>query len=148
MKTKTFRCERNRFAETVRKYVASQKRWWRQIPWLALQNDGRFGYSEHFKEAYIHKLWPIYRRHIHQVIAYVDLKTGDLVYRSIGKPTPCMDETVIEIASDPKQIDAKEIVLSLKKGMRKRHSSYYIPRQQKKERRILIRRLGLKRIVS
>ena len=59
-------------AEELRKYSKSQKFLWQKIPYLALQEQGRTGYSDPPMTAYEYGLW-----HIKGL--FVDLETGELL---------------------------------------------------------------------
>lgn len=61
-------------AQEVRKYSTSQKADWQKIPWLALQVDGRGGYSTGYSIAYEIGVWEIGNSGI-----FVNLENGDLV---------------------------------------------------------------------
>jgi hypothetical protein len=85
---------RKQITKDIRTYVRSQKEEWRRVPWLALQADGRGGYSEHYQYAYSYGLWFVHRMGTRPVI---DCATGELTtpYES----SPLSDDEVFELGN-------------------------------------------------
>jgi hypothetical protein len=96
-----------KLADTVRRYVRAQLKDWRRIPWLALEADGRGGYSDSYRKAYFYGLWPILSGQGGGTL-FVDCATGEIV-RNVGKPAP--DEEVLGYARS--NLDAKKIIAYL-----------------------------------
>ncbi len=89
----------------IRQFIKSQKKLWQKIPYLALQADGRGGFSEHYNRAYTIGYWGI-----HTVIGlvYIDCANGRLVTFTLDRPRKVMDHVVESIHSS--SVDAQQII--------------------------------------
>lgn len=116
--------------ESIRDYARSQKEGWQQIPLLALEADGRTGFSEKYSRAYKSGYWALessIRDGRYQV--YIDLETGELVDASSvdssfpildldipkeGNPQPAKPECVLQIAHCMQELHAPFLIEKLK----------------------------------
>jgi hypothetical protein len=98
---------RHRLTTDIREYVRSQQEEWRLVPWLALQADGRGGYSEHHSYAYHHGRWFV---HEFGTGPLIDCASGELV-RMNGRLLN--DHSVLELANSLNAITAKEVIAQL-----------------------------------
>lgn len=122
-------------AEEIRRYSREQCGRWRRVPALALEADGRQGYSDQYRMAYSHGFWGIGGM-------YVDLLSGELVcFRGFGEsvPNPADDATVIALADNLAVLDAKALITRLNVESRKPTLERY-DRKQQAEWRAKIRR--------
>lgn len=127
--------------ETVRDYARSQKKFWQKIPLLALEADGRKGFSDNYSRAYKSGFWAL-NGSINggHYSVYVDLATGELVdsYFASNSFSVCdsdvpkdstitlaRNEDILKLVFNLEELDAKKIVSSLKKGAKEKYSSYY-----------------------
>ena len=104
------KCE---LVERIRKYSRSQKEDWRKVPMLALEAEGRTGYSDNRSRAYMQGFWALeesvkdgYYR------AYIDLETGDIVKASSEpETTPVTDlgKEFVDYVGENQPLDAGEL---------------------------------------
>ena len=140
-------------AARIRRFSENQKDLWQKVPYLALQADGRSGYSDQYARAYGHGFWAIRSSIVNGYYTIcIDLETGRLVNSSNLTVAP-RDETIIPLASALKELDAKDIVADLGKLSTEPTYKEYDPNKQNEWRNGLIRKLGLnpnsyKRLVS
>jgi hypothetical protein len=99
-------------------YVLDQIPFWVQIPYWALQANGRTGWSEAYKAAYALGRWQVFDDRS----VFVDLKTGRIVDLSSAIITDT--ETILRVASDLECVDARTILARLKIEARQKHASY------------------------
>lgn len=124
-------------AQKTRKASRQQRVLWQQVPYLALQADGRTGYSDQYSRAYHQGYWAVessVRGGSYTI--YVDLETGELVNAYDPRRT-ARDEDILNIFPNLHQLDAARVVKELKAGARKPIGSYYNSKDKKeRERRI------------
>jgi len=107
--------ERESIIQEIRDYVRDQKDLWAQIPYLALQANGRTGFSDNFSRAHDLGYWAIkasVRNGYYEI--YIDCAIGELVdprdpAKAIG------DSEVLMLLSDLSQLDASEIIEKLRR---------------------------------
>lgn len=98
----------------VREASRQQKALWQKIPYLALQANGRGGYSEQYKRAYHHGYWAVtggasgFDR-----VVFVDLETGELVDANDPGRT-AWDTDIFFILNSLHLLDAAQIVKALR----------------------------------
>jgi hypothetical protein len=114
--------EKRALIRTVHEYVESQKKLWRQVPWLALQADGRDGWSNHYANAYCNGLWIVGESSNGYYNSFIDCATGKLVGYKF-KPLP--DCFVLDLVTELDDLNAQTIVESLKEEAKKERPSYY-----------------------
>lgn len=96
-------------ADHIRELCRSQADVWRTIPELALDADGRSGYSDRYAMAYRHKLWPLEATLTRAGYgACVDLETGEIV-RAFNTSQLADDGTVLKLAPQVFQLAATQI---------------------------------------
>ncbi len=113
----------------IHDYSRSQKELWQRIPLLALEADGRTGFSDNYSRAYHNGFWALEGSvSSGHYSVYVDLATGELVdaysaSRSfsvcdIDVPKdstlkPARNVEVLNLAFNLDELDAQKIVASL-----------------------------------
>ena len=97
----------------IREYCASQRDTWRTIPRLALDADGRLGFSDQRAVAFGSKLWQLYILGQPQPIGWVCLETGNIV-ALYNSATLAAAEDVIKLAHHLDLINAGAIALDLR----------------------------------
>ena len=119
----------------IRDYVKSQVDTWKLVPHLALEADGRSGFSDNYARAYRQGVWAIeasVRNGSYTV--YVDLASGELVnpfaFHEQGRVVAAYDSDVLQLATRRDQIDASMLVADLKKAAKRPVASYYDTVQQ------------------
>ena len=116
----------NELDELIRAYTRSERELWRLVPYLALQADGRSGYSSQYSIAYSMGLWRI-EHSLDRFSSYtvaVDCATGELV--SIPNTREkAHKEDVFRCASRLHELDAAAVVLELRKEGKAPYSSCY-----------------------
>ncbi|PJE51115.1 MAG: hypothetical protein COV29_02475 [Candidatus Yanofskybacteria bacterium CG10_big_fil_rev_8_21_14_0_10_36_16] len=119
--------------DKIREISRLQRSLWQQVPYLALQADGRTGYADQYMRAYRSGYWVITsscRDGCYHVS--VDLETGELVC-PLAPERKSSDEDVLRIALSLHEIDVERILRKLKiASERPFHRSY---KQEDKERR-------------
>jgi len=129
-------------------YSKSQKKSWQRIPILALEADGRIGYSEQYSRAYEHGFWALNSSIQNGCYSiYVDLDTGNLINpHSIELSSRMLDankESVLNLAFNLDELDTKKIITSLEKKSKESYSLTYNPKEQEAWRMRVIKKLGL-----
>ncbi len=121
--------------ELIRAYTQSEKELWRLVPYLALQADGRGGYSSQYAVAYQKGLW-IIEHSVDRFGSYtvaVDCATGELV--SIPNThEKARVEDVLRCASRLHEFDAAAVVLALQQAGKNPYFSGYDVESIKKQR--------------
>ncbi len=112
--------------ELIRAYTRSERELWQLVPYLALQADGRSGYSSQYSLAYSVGLWRI-EHSLDRFSSYtvaVDCATGELV--SIPNThEKAHKEDVLRCASRLREFDAAAVVLELRKEGKASYSKCY-----------------------
>ena len=117
--------------EDIRNYSTSQKELWQKVPLLALEADGRMGFKDTYARAYNQGFWALegsVNNGYYSV--YVDLATGDLInfYASLNQVfEPAGEGSVLKLALNLNELDAKRIVTNLEEEAKKPYSSHYNP---------------------
>jgi hypothetical protein len=148
----------------INQYSESQKELWREIPYLALEADGRDGFSDNYRRAYKSGFWALDSSNLNgYCTVYVDLATGKLVdayfasdsFRVVGynipkesQIKPANEENIILLAFNMEELDAREIIASLKKERKISYVSYKDAEEQEAWRERTRKELGLKRKYS
>ena len=104
---------RKEIIEQMKLYSESQKETWRQIPFFALEADGRSGFSDSYSVAYRNGFWRIsssVAKHGSYTVC-VDLETGQLV-NAFNVLEPATDRDLLRILAD--ELDASKIIEELK----------------------------------
>lgn len=123
----------------IREYAKSQVEDWRRIPYLALEADGRSGYSDNYARAYRQGVWAVEASaRDGSYTVYVDLATGELVnpfsFHEQARCVDAYDSHVLALATSIGQLDAAAIVAGLEAAARKPVASYYDPQEQRRWR--------------
>jgi len=131
----------------IREYGRSQKNFWQQIPYLALQADGRYGYNDQYSRAYTQGYWAIRAScvsgysNVYDV--YVDLENGELV--SAHDPRkPARDEALLALVFQMSKLDAALFVRALFINSRKSTASGYNCDKQRRWRAEIQREYDLR----
>lgn len=104
---------RGDYIEALRQYCREQKSLWQQVPWMALQADGRTGWSESYARAYESGYWTLERVMVHSYyVGFVDLATGELVGigpgQSLSTAAPLNGDFALQVSI--KDIDAAQVI--------------------------------------
>ena len=129
---------------SIRELSKSQKDTWQQVPFLALQADGRTGFSDQYSRAYCQGYWAVastVRSGSYSV--YVDLETGELV-SAFDPRKQARDEDILMIAPNLNQIDAVSLVIELAKDPERPVGSYYNAQKQEKWRQETLKEYNLR----
>jgi hypothetical protein len=121
-------------AMMIRNYCENQKDYWKKIPWLALQADGRKGYRNEYAIMYRYGYLRL------SASFFVDLATGKLVSgrNLISPPT---DSEILHLAASIQDIDAEKIVEKLEHEAKEPTAKCYNSKEQEKWRKKLARTL-------
>ncbi|MCL6096394.1 MAG: hypothetical protein M1444_01775 [Patescibacteria group bacterium] len=154
--------KRDEYVNTARKVSRIQVELWRQIPWLALQADGRSGYYAKFTAAYEQGYWVLDEGEFSSIGTpsntgvCVDLETGELVdtYTATNEDwgnnpvQPASDEGILKVLAVPEQLDAATLLAWLKSDAKRPTSKSYDARKQEDWRKRKIDELKLTPIYS
>lgn len=113
---------KNTLVEMILNYSESQKEMWRKVPWLALQADGRSGWSQHYENAYENGLWTVGPADGGYYHAFVDCATGKLTG---FKGKPLHEKYVFMLATQLNELDATAVVERMYKESLKERPSFY-----------------------
>lgn len=132
-------------AEELRMFSKAQKGLWQQVPWLALQADGRSGYSDGYAFAYHKGLWRIEAsiQHGSYTIA-IDCATGEPF--NIWQNKPASDLDLLRCVHAWCDFDAERVVAELRKHVKESHFSGYDIKKVEAWRAELVTKLGLKKV--
>lgn len=104
--------------DKIRTQCRAQREHWQQVPLLALQANGRSGYSDRLSMAYNNGYWLLeasirdgYYR------AAVDCATGEIV-NPANPPKPAADAEVLRVAASLSQLDAALVCAHLRQRAR------------------------------
>lgn len=100
----------------IRAHARSQAAVWQQVPWLALQADGRSGFNGNLQLAYTSGYWAVDGSAAASSgqRVWVDLANGELVHA--GNPySPAGDDAVLLLATAPAELDAARLIEWLRK---------------------------------
>lgn len=129
---------------SIRELSKSQKDAWQQVPFWALQADGRTGFSDQYSRAYRQGYWAVETTvHKGSYSVYVDLETGELV-SAFDPRKQARNTDVLMIASDPIQIDAVSLVKELSRDAKQPVDTYYNAQKQDKWRQAILKELNLR----
>ena len=132
-------------AEELRMFSKAQKELWQRVPWLALQADGRSGYSDGYAFAYHKGLWRIEAsvQNSNYVVA-IDCATGEPI--NIWQHKPASDLDLLHCMHKWKDFDAEHVVAELRKHGKAAHFSGYDAKKVEAWRAELVQKLGLKEV--
>lgn len=134
----------NGLVENIREFSRQQKNIWQKVPYLALQADGRWGYSDQYSRAYQCGYWALDASLEHgSYTVFVDLESGELL-NPFNLKEAAFAENILELAMHADQIDASLIVEDLEKRSKLRYLSCYDPKKQEKWRKGLLKDFKLK----
>lgn len=102
---------RKHLVADIRKYSRAQKKDWQSIPWLALQADGRIGFSDAYARCYRRGIWTLSMPHEHGYHGtFVDCATGEIVGSDLKQAS---DYAVLFLASSIDQLTTAMIIRDL-----------------------------------
>lgn len=149
---------RDEFVAAARRASKAQVDLWRQIPWLALQADGRTGHLDQYADAFYSGYWVFNQgpntswsgASVNTGVC-VDLETGELMgsYSALDSdwgnkpPVPASAEGILRILAVPEQLDAESIVERLKKKAEQPTGSYYNEEEKRQWRERIVAEQGL-----
>ncbi len=132
--------------QALRDRSHEQVEFWRQVPYLALQADGRTGHLDQYSCAFYHGYWQLHSsEHSGYYHVYVDLETGDLVSASNVEQL-ASDDAVLNLNAD--ELDAEKLVAELIEEGKEEHGSYYSAEAKEEWRQSVIAETGLTPIYS
>jgi hypothetical protein len=151
MKKSNIISDASNLVKKIREYSRSQKELWQQVPWLALEADGRtgWGYSRCYNDGLL-ELDACKSDGRYQ--ALVDLATGDIInaFKFYNKVPPKIvladDEEVLRLSFHMDQLDVKKFVGVLKREAKKHYGSYYDPQEQEARKTEIRERSNLQKI--
>ena len=117
--------------ELIRDFCGDQRALWQRVPTLALEADGRQGFSDAKKFAYRDGIWqPLWEKDTRFPVC-VDLRTGELLQyiygRQIDEMEPALPEDVLRLALALDSINATKIVEDLDCATRQPMPSHMNP---------------------
>jgi hypothetical protein len=115
--------QKEELINSVRDYSMNQVELWKQIPRLALEADGRSGWSDQYYLAYARKLWRLMEPP-DSPATFVFLVTGDIVHRTQRDLVHASENSVLQLAANIDALDAQQIVTRLKNQIDQPHESY------------------------
>lgn len=148
--------------EKIKDYSQSQQKQWQQVPYLALQADGRSGFNGNYSRAYHTGYWAL-KSSVHNgdYHVYVDLATGNLVNAYHASSSVCIFDA--DIPKESKQVPAAEdeiitlnldhlhvrgLVRMLQQQAQMPYPSYYKPEEQEAWRQETLEKLNLELIYT
>lgn len=121
--TRKFLSQRtNELVAMLQIYTTSQKDLWRKVPVLALEADGRGGYSEQYAWAYRDGVWALLVDAQGECYnSAIDLESGKIVRIPILKRNPESPDNseIIRLAGYLEMLDANEVISDLEKSIKK-----------------------------
>ncbi|MBT3691053.1 hypothetical protein HOG16_02310 [Candidatus Woesearchaeota archaeon] len=119
---------------SIREYSLSQSGLWLKVPNLALEAQGRGGYSDSYNRAFSSGYWSIdssIKGGVYTI--YVDLSNGELISPFLlekkGKERLAWDERVLEITSNIDEINAESIITDLTTQAKSKYESWQKPKE-------------------
>ena len=119
----------DQLVEIIREICRSQVEFWQRVPALALEYDGRDGYSGHMQLAYSSRLWELdIDGSPGRSGCCVDLETGELV--SLFRNTesghaPLVKQQVLKLTFDMQQLDAQAILNWMTEHIQQPYPGYF-----------------------
>ncbi len=111
--------------QQVREGAEQQKALWQKVPYLALQADGRTGYSDNYCRAYHQGYWAVEGSQVSgSYTIYVDLETGVLV-NAYDPRQKARDNDILRIAFGLHELDAADIIAGIQAHARMPCGTYY-----------------------
>lgn len=111
--------------ESVRQYSRSQTSFWRQVPHLAFEAQGKTGFSAQYTAAYRSGLWPLaFSAYPGNRNVTVYLATGDLLHTFRGGAADDVD--VLALAANLDHLDARALVFELNAESKNPPESYML----------------------
>lgn len=130
-------------ADAVREAVRAESMVWALVPSLALESDGRTGYSGLLSTAYRDGLWTVTGVQAHGAyLLWVDCATGELTHGD-EHLRPASDALVIRALERPQELDAIKVVADLTLSAKAKTGSYYDEAEQDAWRAGIREELGL-----
>jgi hypothetical protein len=117
--------QRNEYTAALQAFSKKQKELWQQVPYLALQADGRGGYSGQYSYAYSCGFWKLtsYSNSGMSHPYRVNCATGAICYWSDGAPEVDPHSTgLLDVSIE--DIDVNRIIADLKKAAVRPYASY------------------------
>lgn len=131
--------KRASYVEALRVYALAQVEDWKRIPWLALQAEGRSGFTDEGASRY----GAGYLRLVNSGGSYrifLDLDTGELC-NSFYPIKLAPDPLVMQLT--PEDLTASKYIVELEERARRPTISYYDPAKQEEWRQQKIKQYGL-----
>lgn len=113
--------QREEYTAAIQAFSKRQKELWQQVPYLALQADGRSGFSGQYATAYMTGFWVISGRDSNPY--RVNCVTGAICYWSDTAPeVDPVNTGLLQVSID--LIDVNRIIDELKKTAAREYASY------------------------
>ena len=140
----------------IREYSIEQTSLWQQIPNLVLNAEGRTGFSEDYRLAYMWGYWAIdgsCSNTGEDARVFVDLASGELVnynsaYNTNVEQGLAQDVEVLKLAMHLDELDAHAIIRMLKQEAEQPYPSYYKAERQDTWRKQKREELGLETLFT
>jgi hypothetical protein len=134
--------------DRIRAYTRSQKAFWQRVPYLALQADGRDGFSDQYSYAYHYGYWQLSGSASGGYYnVYVDLATGELV-NPVDRKKPAWDEDIAKLVPHLDELDAGKLVKELEDEAKRPYFSGYSAAEHDTWRDQTRRELKLKQVYT
>ncbi len=141
---KSIREQADATANLIREFCLEQRALWCQVPERALLSDGRHGWNDQLRLAYIAMLWrpldnsnsPLWYRDVSFRLA-VDLASGRLVelVGAYNRGSSASEDNILRLASCLDSIDAKRVLARLKCTVKSAVASYLGPHAKEARQR-------------
>ena len=134
----------------VRAWCRSQASLWQQLPYLALQANGRTEFSGRLSTCHNKGLWFLEVQSIDwNFICAVDCETGEIIDHVESERLKCRvlapDSAIVLLLLQPEELDASKVIQFLKEkaGQEENPNLWRVSRGWPAERRRIAARLGL-----
>lgn len=115
-------------ANEIRQWSIMQTSLWQQLPNLALECDGRTGFSDKFQFCYELGFWRLWSSGDDLMVS-VDCATGRIIHEGISSTTNVLtdanDEYILRLAPYLDRLDAASIIGQLSDEAQRDRPSYY-----------------------
>ncbi|QIG77696.1 hypothetical protein EVB64_109 [Rhizobium phage RHph_TM61] len=131
------------YINSLREYSRKQVDLWRQVPWLALQAQGRSGWSDAYGRCIRNGIWTINSATNGGYCATsVDCDSGELMYFNKPMRDNCKELMLI----DPKELDASLVIAYLNQRILNDKEDHSIKQKGPTWRKDTAEELGIERV--
>lgn len=145
--------EAKALVDKIRQYSRSQKELWQRIPLLALEADGRTGFSVKYAGVWRQGYWSLESSDepMNGYRVSVDLDDGELIdpfFLSINKKRPALEGKIIQMGFSITELDASSIINLLKQEALEPYEKNFKPEVQDAWREKVRRELQLEEVFT